>query len=155
MENKACDNEVRAAKTHLEDEAKRYQAEKDAFDRERVLFTREVVRLEAENTDIRELIGSLADLPDTSRRALGSIANLETVLEECIICSEILLSGIGLTSFGVTSYACGCSITRTLHLNCLLRMERPKCPHCSEDIVLIAPELSTPTAVRAVTVRRR
>ena len=115
-------------------------------------------QLQAELNDTRASVGSLVSLPERSRQVLGSISgNLESVLEECVICCEQLLSGIGSPSFGVTSYACGCSRSghvRSLHVNCVVSMSNLKCPLCCEDIVLIAPSLMTSTAVRRFTVRK-
>lgn len=144
----ACGNEIRGAKTHLEDETKR-------FEEERSNHASEVSRLNAEIDDIRASFGSLVNVPERSRESLGSIASkLESVLEECIICSEPLLAGVGGPSFGLLSYSCACSQVRTLHVNCIVSMMNLACPHCSEDIVLIAPSLMTPTADRRFSVRK-
>ena len=79
------------------------------------------------------------------------------MLEECVICYEQLLSGIGAPSFGVVNYSCGCSRSghvRTLHVNCVVSMSNAKCPLCCEEIVLIVPWLMIPTTFRAFSVRK-
>jgi len=145
----ACENEIRGAKTHLEDETKRFEMAKRDLEEERSNHATDVSR---------GPLASLASLPESARDALGSIAsNLETVLEECVICSELLLDGIGTPSFGLMSYSCGCSRgghVRTLHVNCVVSMSNLNCPQCSDEIVLIAPSLMAPTAFRKFTVRK-
>lgn len=114
----------------------------------------EVARMQTEIEEIKASVGSLSNLPERSKQVLRSISGLDTVLDECVICSEVLLSDIGTVSFGVMSYSCGCSLVRTLHVNCIFSMASLNCPQCSEQIVLIAPSLMAQSLVRNIPVRK-
>lgn len=150
--------ELRDATARLKDETKSLEISRNDFERETEEHAITMSRLEADINDTWASLGSLASLPESSRQALGSIAGgLEGVLEECIVCCEPLLSGFGNPSFGVTSYSCGCSRgghVRALHVNCIVSMSNRNCPLCSEEVILIAPSLMTPTAVRCFTIKK-
>lgn len=156
---KASEDERRGDTTRFNDEKRRFDAEREHLQAEQGLHISEISRLQFENEDIRASVGPLASLSDSSKQALGSISGLDTVLKECPICTELLLSGIGRPSFGVTSYSCACSRAgschvRTLHVNCVVSLADLKCPYCSEEIVVIAPSLMAETLVRRITVRK-
>lgn len=132
----------------------RVQSSEDERKRDTTRFEDEIRRLQTEIEETRASVGPLMSLPESSKQALGSISGLDTVLEECMICRELLLSGIGKASFGVMSYSCGCSHVRTLHVNCVVSMANLNCPFCSERIVVIAPSLMAQTLVRPIPVRK-
>ena len=150
----ACEDQRKGDRTHFDDEKTRWGAEKERLETDQRLHIGEIARLQAEVEDVRASVGPLASLPDASQRTLASIAGLDTVLQECVTCSEVLLSGIGEASFGVMSYSCGCTQVRTLHVNCIVSMASLKCPICGEEIVVIAPSLMAQTLVRTITVRK-
>lgn len=150
----ACEDERRGDRTRFDDETKRFEAERQGFEADRGVCLGEIARLQAEVEEMRSSVGTFASLLDSSKQVLGSITGLDTVLEECVICSEVLLSGIGKASFGVMSYSCACSHVRTLHVNCVVSMSSLNCPFCSQQIVVIAPSLMAQTLVHSITVRK-
>ena len=145
----------REERVRFKDERRRFLAEKKDFEAERRVHFSRIEQLQAEIEEMRASNGPLSRLPESSKQALGSISGLDVVLEECMICREVLLSGIGRVSFGVMSYSCGCSHVRTLHVNCVVSMRSLDCPVCREQIVLVAPSLMANTPDRVLLVRNR
>lgn len=132
----------------------RFDAERMDLEAERGWLLNKIARLQSENEEIRTAVGPLANLPESSQQTLGSISGLDTLLEDCVICRELLLSGLGKPSFGVMSYSCRCSHVRTFHVNCIFSMANLNCPMCGEQIAVIAPSLMAQTLVRSITVRK-
>lgn len=157
VSTQACENERRGDRTRFDDERRRFETERKNFEDERGAFVNEIARLQAENEEVRASVGPVAHLSERSKHTLGFLPGISTVLEECSICEELLLSGIGTTSFGVMSYSCACSRaghTRTLHVNCIVSVADLNCSYCREEIVVIAPSLMAQTLVRKIIVRK-
>ena len=140
---------------HMDGETRLPDTDCMDFGAERGLLLNEIARLQSEIEETKvQSVGPLASLPESSKRALGSISGLDDLLEDCVICRELLLSGLGKPSFGVMSYSCRCSHVRTLHVNCVFSMSNLNCPICGEQIVIVAPSLMTQTLVRSIRVRK-